>query len=288
MQRMQHSLTLKKALFGAAFAVSITACSTTSRPTLAVDNTWQPIRQSERSQQLSELLTAEFTLQRQGSQVAAPLYLQAATDTQDAGVAKRATTTAMVSERNEAVLNATEQWLAVAPHAKQAYPVRLQALLLKNDINEVRGLLKQALENDVSLSFLPEFVDQNARNTEITSTLHKALSTSSLTDNVAVQTALMHLTFLTGDYQTIVDTIDPLLKRVESESQPASDTSELSASTIFSGANEIFSRIDTGAVLWLTPTVISGIQELFSQLEIEQVSFAMPSDCCDMTLVPLL
>ena len=221
MQRVQHIFPLKKALLGAAVAVSITACSTAPRQPLAVDDSWQSITQSSRSQQLSDLLTAEFTLQRQGSTVATPLYLQAASDTQDAGVAKRATTTAMVSEQNDAVLQATQQWLAVAPEAEQAYPVRLQALLLAEDIDGARALLQQALDHQVSLAFLPEFVDQNVRHTDTTSLLYNVLNTPTLADQPSVEVALFHLKFLAGEYQAVVDGIDPLLKRASAETKPA-------------------------------------------------------------------
>ncbi|MBM6551603.1 tetratricopeptide repeat protein [Marinomonas ostreistagni] len=221
MQRMQAHFSFKKTLLVSALSVFVSACSTQPTTALPVDNSWQPITRSERAERLSQLLTAEFTLQRQGSTKASQLYYDAAQATQDAAVAKRATTAAMISEDNQQVLQASEHWLTLEPDAAQAYPVRLQALLIAQQAEAAQQLLINATEQQVSLAFLPDFVDQNVRNNQVTATLFQALDTPKLNDNTYVQTAQFHLLFLKGRYQTIVDTIDPLLARVAKKEQEA-------------------------------------------------------------------
>ena len=169
MQSMHYRVSLKNTLIILALASITSACSTQqpSKP-LNIDPTWAPIANSSHSAQLTQLLTAEFTLQRQGSEFASPLYLEAAQQSDQAAVAKRATSSAIMSDDNDAVLKASARWLELDPHDANIYPIRLQALLVEGDTNSAAELLQQALDSQVSLAFLPNFIDQNIRQTDIT------------------------------------------------------------------------------------------------------------------------
>lgn len=221
MQRLFSNHILKKTFTSIALAISVSACTTMTKPNQSPQyDTWPTLSESPHSNALEQLITAEFTLQRLGSAAATPIYLDAANRMTDVGVAKRATTTAIISEQNDAVLATSQRWLALAPTDMQVYPVRLQALLLSNQIKNAQTLLKTALEHDVSLEFLPTFVDQNVRNTAVTNALQDVLSTLQSQD-IFIEAAIYHLAFLNGQYQHIVATIDPLMARMPNAQKEA-------------------------------------------------------------------
>ncbi len=214
MQSMHYRVSLKNTLIILALASITSACSTRqpSKP-LNIDPTWAPIANSSHSAQLTQLLTAEFTLQRQGSEFASPLYLEAAQQSDQAAVAKRATSSAIMSDDNDAVLKASARWLELDPNDASIYPIRLQALLVEGDTNSAAELLQQALDNQVSLAFLPNFVDQNIRQTDITEQLEAVLSQEALRQSIYVKIAQYHLLFIKGGYPFIVENIDGLMSR---------------------------------------------------------------------------
>ena len=214
MQSMHYRVSLKNTLIILALASITSACSTrqTSKP-LSIDPTWAPIANSSHSAQLTQLLTAEFTLQRQGSEFASPLYLEAAQQSDQAAVAKRATSSAIMSDDNDAVLKASARWLELDPNDANIYPIRLQALLVEGDTNSAAELLQQALDSQVSLAFLPNFVDQNIRQTDITEQLEAVLSQEALRQSIYVEIAQYHLLFIKGGYPFIVENINGLMSR---------------------------------------------------------------------------
>lgn len=214
MQSMHYRVSLKNTLIILALASITSACSTrqTSKP-LNIDPTWAPIANSSHSAQLTQLLTAEFTLQRQGSEFASPLYLEAAQQSNQAAVAKRATSSAIMSDDNDAVLKASARWLELDPNDANIYPIRLQALLVEGNTNSAAELLQQALDSQVSLAFLPNFVDQNIRQTDITEQLEAVLSQDTLRQSIYVEIAQYHLLFIKGGYPFIVENIDGLMSR---------------------------------------------------------------------------
>ena len=214
MQYMHYRVSLKNTLIILALAFITSACSTRqpSKP-LNIDPTWAPIANSSHSAQLTQLLTAEFTLQRQGSEFASPLYLEAAQQSNQAAVAKRATSSAIMSDDNDAVLKASARWLELDPNDASIYPIRLQALLVDGDTNSAAELIQQALDSQVSLAFLPNFVDQNIRQTDITEQLEAVLSQEGLRQSIYVEIAQYHLLFIKGGYPFIVENIDGLMSR---------------------------------------------------------------------------
>ncbi len=214
MQSMHYRVSLKNTLIILALASITSACSTRqpSKP-LNIDPTWAPIANSSHSAQLTQLLTAEFTLQRQGSEFASPLYLEAAQQSNQAAVARRATSSAIMSDDNDAVLKASARWLELDPNDASIYPIRLQALLVDGDTNSAAELIQQALDSQVSLAFLPNFVDQNIRQTDITEQLEAVLSQEALRQSIYVEIAQYHLLFIKGGYPFIVENIDGLMSR---------------------------------------------------------------------------
>jgi tetratricopeptide (TPR) repeat protein len=211
---MHYRVSLKNTLIILALASITSACSTRqpSKP-LNIDPTWAPIANSSHSAQLTQLLTAEFTLQRQGSEFASPLYLEAAQQSNQAAVARRATSSAIMSDDNDAVLKASARWLELDPNDASIYPIRLQALLVDGDTNSAAELIQQALDSQVSLAFLPNFVDQNIRQTDITEQLEAVLSQEALRQSIYVEIAQYHLLFIKGGYPFIVENIDGLMSR---------------------------------------------------------------------------
>lgn len=215
MQRLQHPFTLKRVFLSMTLGLSLSACSSFSNHVtpLQPNPQWAPVAQSDHAKQLEQLLAAEFALQRQGSQQASTLYLDAAKQSNDKGIAKRATSTAVMSDDTQAILNASERWLELNPNANEAYPVRLQALLNVEQTDQAEALLIQAAQNNVPLSFLPNFVDQNVRHENITTQLEDILSAEELTENVFVEIAQYRLLFINGGYPYIVENIDQLMSR---------------------------------------------------------------------------
>ena len=205
-----------KSLLVTALGLGLSACSvhSTKQSTLISDSSWPtPTTQSANSQQLKQLLNAEFTLQRQGGEEAFPLYLAAAQTSGSDLVSQRSTAAAIASDNNNAVLAATELWLTQNPKASQAYPVRFQALLVDEQFQQAQALLIQARTEEVPLSFLPAFVDQQARNIDATTQLQTILAASELEGALYVELAKTHLDFLEGKSQKILTKIDALIEQ---------------------------------------------------------------------------
>lgn len=215
MQRLQHPFSLKRVFLSMTFGLSLSACSSVSNHVtpLQPDPQWAPVAQSEHAKQLEQLLGAEFALQRQGSQQASSMYLDVANQSNDSNIAKRATSTAVMSDDTQTILDATERWLTLDPSASEAYPIRLQALLNAEQSDQAAILLTQAAQRNVKLDFLPDFVDQNVRHESITSQLEDILSAPELAEDVYVEIAQYHLLFINGGYPYIVENIEPLMKR---------------------------------------------------------------------------
>ena len=215
MQRLRHPFTLKRVFLSITFGLSLSACSSVSNHVtpLQADSQWAPVAQSTHAKQLEQVLGAEFTLQRQGSQQASTLYLEVAQQSSDEGIAKRATSTAVMSDDTQAILNASQRWLELNPSASEAYPVRLQALLNTEQTDQAAELLIQARQHNAALGFLPNFVDQNVRHENITSQLEDILSAPELSKDLYVEIAQYHLLFINGGYPYIVENIGQLITR---------------------------------------------------------------------------
>ncbi|SBS24648.1 Tetratricopeptide repeat protein [Marinomonas aquimarina] len=215
MQRLQFPFSLKRVFLPMTLGLSLCACSSVSNHVapLQPDPQWAPVAQSQQARQLEQLLAAEFALQRQGSQQASAMYLEVAKQSNDAEIAKRATSTAVMSDDTQAILDASERWLALSPDATEIYPVRLQALLTDEQTEQAAQLLKQAAQQQLALDFLPNFIDQNVRNEGITSQLEAILTSPELAQDVFVEIARYHLLFINGGYPYIVENIDQLMAR---------------------------------------------------------------------------
>lgn len=213
MTSSQHENTTVKCLIAIALSIVVSACSTSTKQPQQMEYNVQsiPVNQSNHAAQLTQLLQAEFSLQRHGGKAAFPLYFDAAQNTNDASVSQRATSAAIASDNNDAVLLATQLWLEQDPKAAQAYPVRLQALLVDEQTKIAQELLTQCKKEGIALDFLPDFVDQNIRNNRIMGQLQTLLASNDLKDNVFVQTAKIHLDFAEGQYTSILQRIENIL-----------------------------------------------------------------------------
>lgn len=211
MQRMQHPASINRVLTTLALGLSLSACSVTPKTTPPLDYRWTPLATTEHAAQIDQILKAEFALQRQGSEQATSIYLDAANRSQDAEVAKRATSIAIMGEDDESVLEASSRWIELNPSASEAYPINLQALLNLGQSDQAEALLLQAKQHNVSLDFLPNFVDQNVRQNVITADLNALFSSPTLAADIYVKIASFHVRFLNGEYSFIVDHISPLL-----------------------------------------------------------------------------
>lgn len=215
MQRLQYPIPLNRVFLSITVGLSLSACSSVSNHVtpLQADPQWAPVAQSTHAKQLEQVLGAEFALQRQGSQQASALYLEVAKQSNDENIAKRATSTAVMSDDSQAILNASKRWLELNPSASEAYPVRLQALLNAEQTDQASELLIQAAQHKASLGFLPSFVDQNVRHESITSQLEDILSAPELAKDLYVEIAQYHLLFINGGYPYIVENISKLMTR---------------------------------------------------------------------------
>lgn len=221
MQSMHYRVSLKRTFIILALASLTSACSIThhSAHALVMNPDWGTNSNSAHGMQMKQLLTAEFALQRQGSEVASPLYLEAAKQSSQAEVAQRATSTAMMNDNTNEVLAATDRWLELEPNNSAVYPIRLQALLIDGNTEKAAALLHEAIERKVSLDFLPNFVDQNVRQTSVTDQLESILTQESFSENIFIELAQYHLLFVKGGYPYIVENISNLMQRAPASEQ---------------------------------------------------------------------
>lgn len=199
----------------------ISACSQTVQP----NNTQPKIEKAPSAQSFSskgnieELLTAEFTLQREGPSKAFEAFYELASQSGDIALIKRLMHIAVVSQNPVHIERSANLWLSADPTSETAYSLKLQILIKDNRTEEVTTLLTNAIRHKVSLRFLPLYLEEHVRDSDQVSTIEEAITAlpAESRNNQYIQVSYAHLLLLSGKYQLAITTVEQLLKRADTD-----------------------------------------------------------------------
>jgi len=145
------------------------SCSTITGNYSASENN-DAVSQQEAAESISPellytLLVAEIALKRGELEVAVENYMQAARDTQDEEIARRATRIAEFSQSNEIALESALIWTGIVPKSQEARQALVILLLRSDQLDEASNQLSILLENAQrdQLSALMQVVTQLSR-----------------------------------------------------------------------------------------------------------------------------
>ena len=167
---------------------------------------------------IESLLSAEFMLQREGPNKAFESFYELANQSKDLALIKRLIQIAVASQNHVLIERSSNLWLSVDPTAEAAYALKLQVLIQGNRTEEVSTLLTNAMRHNISLRFLPIYLEENIRENEQVSTIEEAISALSPEQkaNQYIQLSYAHLLLLAGDYQLAITTSQKLLAKPNS------------------------------------------------------------------------
>ncbi|MGO3739602.1 MAG: tetratricopeptide repeat protein [Marinomonas foliarum] len=204
--------------------LSVTLLSACSHNTISKDiESLTPEEQSlltkASNDDIQSLLNAEFTLQREGPNKAFESFYDLANKSNDLALIKRLIQVAVAAQNHIFIERSTNLWLSVAPNAEAAYALKLQVLIQGNRTEEVTTLLTNAMRHNVSLRFLPIYLEENVRENDQVSTIEEAISALSpeRKANQYIQLSYAHLLLLSGNYQLAITTSEALLEKPTSE-----------------------------------------------------------------------
>ncbi|BFM49416.1 tetratricopeptide repeat protein [Marinomonas sp. THO17] len=202
----------------------LVACSTIKpeQQSLTIENQAQPLVAQD-AKQISALLNAEFKLQREGPNKAFDDFYVLAQQTQDLELIKRLTNIAVASRNKVYIEQSTNLWLAVEPTSEQAYALALQVYTQGNRPSDIAQLIDQAMSHQVSLQFLPVYLDDNVRNSQLITTLERGISQSSPASqqDQYVCLSMAHIKLLSGDYQAAKSLAQALLMDKQADNSQA-------------------------------------------------------------------
>lgn len=164
--------------------------------------------------EMESLLEAEFTLQREGASKAFPLFYKIAIQTKNPSLIEQLTHIGVASQNTLYIEKSADLWLQSAPNNEQAYALKLQILVKNKQPSEITKLLTQAINHNVSLNFLPTYLDHHVRENEEVDTISQALSGLGLKqhNNPYIQLSDARLLFISGQYEEAEQVSSQLLK----------------------------------------------------------------------------
>ncbi|MEO9654550.1 tetratricopeptide repeat protein [Marinomonas sp.] len=210
---------IKSSMVSLLSLIALLGCGTTSEktPTDSLASTPSSNEANQPTQHLEDLLSAEFTLQRAGADVAYPQFYKLALQSKDLELTQRLTEIALATRNTSHIVDSTGLWLAIDPQASEAYAIKMQALLKAHQPTATANMLINALDNQASLEFLPVFLEKNLNENSLISTLTDALEL--LPDlqpqNKYVQLTRARIHYLDGQYPQAITITNQLLKKYQ-------------------------------------------------------------------------
>ncbi|ETI60324.1 tetratricopeptide repeat protein [Marinomonas profundimaris] len=172
---------------------------------------------------IEALLNAEFTLQREGPNKAFEPFYKLASQSGNVPLIERLTHIAVVSQNRMYIERSADLWLSVVPTSEPAYSLKLQILIKENRANDVATLLTDAIQKNVSLRFLPLYLEEIVRDSDQVNTIEEAISVLSPEprSNQYIQLSHAHILLLSGKYQAAISTSERLLAQADTEKSEA-------------------------------------------------------------------
>ena len=167
------------------------------------------------SELLYSLLVAEIALKRGDLDVAVVNYMQAARDTHDVEVVRRATRIAEFSQSNEQALEGAKLWVSIDPKSREARQALVVMLLNAGQLDEATAQLSILIENagEEQGPALMQLVAQLSRERDQESALKlMEMSVAKEGDNPYVYFANAHLNMRFNRFTPAISSVDQALR----------------------------------------------------------------------------
>ncbi|KZN12297.1 tetratricopeptide repeat protein [Marinomonas sp. TW1] len=200
------------------------ACSQTRPPEImAPQEANHNQTQSHEESQISDLLKAEFTLQREGPNKAYDNFYSLAQESKDPDFIERLVRIAVASRNKVYIEQSADLWRSVEPTSEQAYSLAMQVYAQGERPNDIAKLLDTATLNHVPLRFFPLYLEDNVRNSQVIDTLETAITVASpLTQkNQFIRLSQAHLWLLSGQYEQARQLAKTLIEEPNTEKSEA-------------------------------------------------------------------
>lgn len=205
-------------LFASAYL--LTACAhNTTQPIVSQTSTVTP----HSNDTISDLLNAEFTLQREGPSQSFETFYRLASTSSDIRLIERLARIAVMSQNPFYIERSANLWLSVVPNSEPAFALKLQILIKNNRAEEAATLLTNALRQQVSLRFLALYLEDNIRDNDQIATIEAAILAlpPESQHNQYVQLSYAHILLLSGQYQAAIKVSNALLSDPNTEKSEA-------------------------------------------------------------------
>jgi len=200
------------------------ACSQTRPPESTVfQETANDQTQRHEESQISDLLKAEFTLQREGPNKAYDNFYSIAQESKDPAFIERLVRIAVASRNKVYIEQSADLWRSVEPTSEQAYSLAMQVYAQGERPNDIAKLLDTAMLNHVPLRFFPLYLEDNVRDSQVMDTLESAIKMASpLTQkNQFIRLSQAHLWLLSGQYEQARQQANALIEDPSTEKSEA-------------------------------------------------------------------
>ncbi|WP_394183822.1 tetratricopeptide repeat protein [Marinomonas posidonica] len=200
------------------------ACSQTRLPESNVfQETANDQTQRHEESQISDLLKAEFTLQREGPNKAYDNFYSIAQESKDPAFIERLVRIAVASRNKVYIEQSADLWRSVEPTSEQAYSLAMQVYAQGERPNDIAKLLDTAMLNHVPLRFFPLYLEDNVRDSQVMDTLESAIKMASpLTQkNQFIRLSQAHLWLLSGQYEQARQQANALIEDPSTEKSEA-------------------------------------------------------------------
>jgi Flp pilus assembly protein TadD, contains TPR repeats len=209
-----HRLPISKVATFLSIAIGINACAVNQEQDSTAElqteqsstfNFESETHEHVSNEHLTKLLEAEFLLQREGPGAAYDKFATILRSEKSPAMAKRVTNIAIASQNPAYIEESTNLWISIDPKAEEPYPLQLQIYFASGRYKQASELISRALEHDVSLQFLPTFLDQHSREVDTLETVRLALDElpKGALKNIYLQLSNNRLDFFSGHYTAV-------------------------------------------------------------------------------------
>ena len=200
--------------------VPLKTASTTKSLTLIEE---APITTTEieekQNPRLKQMLIAEFNLHRGNLNEAFESYFSLAQEQKDLTAVRRASEIAVAMKNLFLIEKASNLWLTLEPSNQRPYQLNYAIQINYLRDNDAQALLKKALKQEISIHFIHEEVNKNARKTEQIKSIKTGLDRlqKEYADDIEINVALARIDFLEGNFGAALEKSKALKAKLGSD-----------------------------------------------------------------------
>jgi len=159
--------------------------------------------QNKENPRLKQMLIAEFNLHRGNLNAAYESYLSLAQQQDDITAIRRASDIAVSMNNLFLIEQASKLWLTLESNNKRPYQLNYAIQINYQKNKAALALLEKAINNQVSINFIHDEINKNARKSDQIETIKTGLKQLKplFKDNIEIDIALARIDFLEGNFK---------------------------------------------------------------------------------------